>query len=214
MHDKGEVKIVSLEYFLFAPLASGPVRHLRFRLLAAVLGGTLGVAACDDPFDFGARFENATVAIEAWGLSGTPAEYPAALLVAQQTAVRPDAGGNFDLAFEVTDEGRVVVMPMNRVVSPVTGPRNIGLLRGEGTYSDILEAPRTGWDYDTVLTLNPGQTFLVRVQTLYCQFDVRQDVYAKFFIDSVIPAERRFRMSGVVNPNCGFRSFAPGIPRF
>jgi hypothetical protein len=30
----------------------------------------------------------------------------------------------------------------------------------------------------------------------------------------VIPAERRFRLLGRVNPNCGYRSLNEGVPEF
>ena len=62
--------------------------------------------------------------------------------------------------------------------------------------------------------MNEGQSFLVKVNTLYCQYDLQQVVYAKFLVDSVIPAERRMKISARINPNCGFRSFLSGVPEF
>jgi len=52
------------------------------------------------------------------------------------------------------------------------------------------------------------------VQTQFCQFDVRQDIHAKFFVDSVLPAERRVKLSARVNPNCGLRSLRTGTPTY
>ena len=52
------------------------------------------------------------------------------------------------------------------------------------------------------------------MQTPLCQFDIRQDIYAKFFVDSVLPAERRVKLTARINPNCGFRSLLIGIPAF
>jgi hypothetical protein len=56
--------------------------------------------------------------------------------------------------------------------------------------------------------------FLVRVQTQYCQLEQSPEVYAKYIVDSIFPDERRIRLSGRVNPNCGFRSFLSGVPTF
>jgi hypothetical protein len=137
-----------------------------------------------------------------------------ALLVPQATAVRLDAAGSFDLAFDIDPDGRVRVLPVGTVVSPIAGTRTIEFQRATTTYNTIVEAPKNGWQADSVLTVNEGQAFLVRVNTLYCQYDLQQVVYAKFIVDSVIPAERRMKISSRINPNCGFRSFLSGVPEF
>lgn len=186
----------------------------RLRTLLALLVAPVVAAACEDPFDDGARLPNIDVVIESWALTGSPPSFPTALLVPQYTVIRADAAGSFDIAFDINAEGRLVVLPVSRVVSPVTGSRSIGLLRSFDNYSTIIEAPRTGWVYDSALVVNPGDAFLVRVQTLYCQFELRQDVYAKFYVDSVIPDERRVKLFSRINPNCGFRSFLDGIPEY
>lgn len=186
----------------------------RFRTLAALVAGALAVAACEDPFEERAQFPNRDVPLETWAITGTPASYPTALLVPQHTVVRPDAAGSFDLAFDIDEDGRLLVIPVSKVVVALGGDRTIGLLRATAPYSAIADAPRTGWLFDTTLVVNPGSAFLVKVQTLYCQFDFRQDIYAKIFVDSVIPEERRAKLSMRVNPNCGFRSFVTGIPEY
>jgi hypothetical protein len=108
----------------------------------------------------------------------------------------------------------VTVLPVGTVVSPISGTRVVEFQRGTGTYNTIVEAPKTGWQADSTLTVNEGQSFLVKVNTLYCQYDLQQVVYAKFVVDSVIPAERRMKISARINPNCGFRSFLSGVPEF
>lgn len=186
---------------------------IRFRALALV--ATLGLAAsCAEPFDTGAQRSTVDVPLEAWAMTGSPPSYPTAFLVPQATVVRADAAGSFDLAFDIDPSGRLVVLPVSHVVMPLTGARRIGLLRSTEAYNTIIEAPLTGWAYDSTITVNPGGAFLVRVQTQFCQFDIRQDIYAKFFVDSVLPAERRVKLTARINPNCGFRSLLIGIPAF
>ena len=204
-----------------SPLASQTVMTLpillaprRRRALVALLAVVLGAVACQDPFKITARAVNIDVAFEVWAMSGSPASYPSGLLVPQASVVRLDAAGSFDLAFDIDPNGRLMVLPVSSVVSPIAGSRTIGLQRAPGVYNALVEAPKAGWQNDTILLVNEGQSFFVKVTTQFCQFDLRQDIYAKFYVDSVIPAQRRIKLTARVNPNCGFRSLASGIPEF
>ena len=184
------------------------------RRLGALLTVAIVAVACAQPFEEQAKRPNVDVSLELWAMSGSPPSYPAALLVLQYTPVRADPAGSFDLAFDIDANGRLVVLPVARVVAPLTGNRTIGLQRATEFYTLVVEAPRTGWVYDSVLVVNPGTTFLVKVQTPFCEFDIRQDIHAKFYVDSVLPAERRVKLSARVNPNCGLRSFVSGTPTY
>ncbi|MHB1298767.1 MAG: hypothetical protein ACYC0B_09595 [Gemmatimonadaceae bacterium] len=187
---------------------------IRTRALGAALTALFLASACEDPIDTGATRPNVDAQFEAWALTGSPPSFPSALRVPTLEITPVEPQGLFDLAFDIDADGRLLVLPVSRVVMPIGGNRTIGLLPSSDTYSAIIEAPRVGWAYDSVLTVDPGDAFLVRVQTLFCQFDFRQDIYAKFLVDSVLPAERRVRLSARINPNCGFRSFGTGIPEF
>jgi hypothetical protein len=174
-----------------------------------------GVVGCGpDPFAPVARDPNLDVAIEIWALTGAPTNFPTVHLVPQRFSARPDAAGSFDLGFDIDADGRLVVLPVSMIVAALQGNRRIGMMRSNETYNVITEAPRTGWVYDSSLTVNVGQVFLVRVQTQYCQLEQSPEVYAKYIVDSIFPDERRIRLSGRVNPNCGFRSFLSGVPTF
>lgn len=193
---------------IFAP------RARRAGLLVALVVGAGLVGCGPDPFAVVAQDSNADVSIEVWALTGAPTNFPTVHLVPQRITTRPDAAGSFDLAFDIDGDGRLLVLPVNKVVTPLTGNRRIGIVRTSEIYNTIVEAPRNGWVYDSILSVNVGQTFIVRVQTQFCSISQSNEVYAKYVVDSVIPAERRIRLSGRVNPNCGFRSFLTGIPEF
>jgi hypothetical protein len=174
-----------------------------------------GLIACGpDPFAVVAQDPNADVSIEVWALTGAPTNFPTVHLVPQRITTRPDAAASFDLAFDIDADGRLLVLPVSKVVTPLAGNRTVGIVRTSDIYNTIVEAPRTGWIYDSILSVNVGQTFIVRVQTQFCSVSQSSEVYAKYLVDSVFPAERRIRLSGRVNPNCGFRSFLSGIPEF
>ena len=81
-------------------------------------------------------------------------------------------------------------------------------------YNTILEAPKDGWVDDSVVVVNAGSTFFVRVTSLYCQYELRQQVYAKIYVESADPVTRRITLAARINPNCGFRSLADGLPEF
>lgn len=188
---------------------------MNLRLRSIALAATFFLAAgCEDPFDVGAQRSTLDVAFEAWALTGSPPSFPAGFTVFFTTAVPTNADGDFDIAFDIDEDGRLVVLPVSRVVLPLTGQRRVGFIRMTSPYNTVLEAPLTGWLYDTTLVVNPGGSFLVRVQSPACQFDVRPDLYAKFFVDSIIPEERRVKLIARVNPNCGYRSLLPGVPQF
>lgn len=197
------------------PRPARRARRLPFRCrVGAALALGAALAACDDPFQLTASRPNIDESFEVWAITGSPASYPAGILVPQAAAVPLDAAGTFDLAFDIDADGRLMVYPTSAIVSPLTGARLVEFQRITGSFTGTAEAPRTGWTADSVLLVNPGQGFLVKVRTLFCQFDFRQEVYAKFFVDSVIPAERRIKLGARINPNCGFRSLLSGVPEF
>jgi hypothetical protein len=189
-------------------------RRFRRGLLLAAVAAAGTLSACEDPFELNASSTNVDITFDLWALTGAPAAYPSGLLVPQATAVRLDAAGSFDLAFDIDADGRVRVFPVASVVSPIAGTREVSFLRGTGPYNTIIEAPADGWQADSVLVVNEGQSFLAKVNTQYCQYDFRQYVFAKFLVDSVIPAERRMKISARINPNCGFRSLLSGVPEY
>lgn len=216
----GDVKQDSLVVAPLSPLASHTVMTLnilsapRRRVLVALLAVILGAVACTDPFKLTARSVNIDATFEVWAMSGAPASYPSGLLVPQASVVRVDAAGSFDLAFDIDPDGRLMVLPVSSVVSPIAGTRLIGFQRAPGVYNALVEAPKSGWQNDTLFLVNEGQSFFVKVATQFCQFDLRQDIYAKFYVDSVLSAQRRIKLSARVNPNCGFRALTSGIPEF
>src|SRR5690606_4514307 len=133
--------------------------------------------ACEARFQDGAQLSTRDVPIEIWAITGSPASFPAGLLVAPPHGVLPlNVQGDFDLAFDIDQDGRLVVLPVNKVVTALSGDLTIGLLRAWQPYSVIPDAPLTGWLFGTTLVVNPGSAFLVKVQTLYCALDFRQDI--------------------------------------
>jgi hypothetical protein len=193
-------------------------RAIRRVSVLAALGAALGVgslSACGpDPFAVEASSPVVLTAFNVWAITGTPAPYPTAYSVQNNVTLRLEPTGAFDVAFDITPGGNLLVLPIKAVVSPLAGARSILVQVSARPYFEVTEAPRTGWNADSTIEITEGQTFLLAVASPLCAQSGRPNVYAKMVADSIILAERRIVLRGRVNPNCGFRSLAEGIPEF
>jgi hypothetical protein len=105
--------------------------------------------------------------------------------------------------------------PVQKVVTSITGPRQVLLKKVPGTDSTVTIAP-TGTYQDSTIVAQAGD--VVVVQALRngvndaCQFDISPYIYTKLVVDSVSLSTRAIYLNAVLDPNCGFRSFATGIP--
>ncbi len=182
--------------------------HRPFLLALAALA----LSACDDPFELKASFSNEPFVYSLYGISGTgPANAPAALDLVGRSPVRVDGNFNFDIAFDFDGSGKIVILPQKLVGTPITGSRTVGLQRISGSYESVLLAPTTGWQLDSAVTLANGEVLGVRLTSATCAYQLSSDMYAKIVVDSIKAGGLIFGR-GIINPNCGFKSFAEGIP--
>ncbi|MBX3133147.1 MAG: hypothetical protein KF689_07165 [Gemmatimonadaceae bacterium] len=189
-------------------------RTLRAAVLAAALGGASLSACGPDPFAPVADSPVVLTTFTVWAITGTPPPFPTAFSLPANSPLRLEPSGSFDIAFDITPEGKLQILPMGAVVSPPTGPRPIGINVPGVSYQAITAAPRSGWNADSTIEVTVGQAFVLQVPSVICPFNTQQVLYGKFVAESIIVADRRIFMSARINPNCGFRSFADGIPRF
>ena len=184
------------------------------RRLAVVFGATavIGAAACDDPFAPRATTSVRTDSFVVYAISQTPVNVPAAFNVIFFTTLRLEPTYGFDLAFDIDDAGKVVLIPVRLIGGAVTSGRRVGLQRIDVPYDEMTRAPTAGYQYDSTLTLDVGEGALIELQTDVCQFQTSQLVYAKLQIKAVDPATRTIVFRITYDPNCGFRSFLPGVP--
>ena len=172
--------------------------------------------ACGDPTNIRANLPVVVDTLSVWALSGTPPTYPSGISIPGRQAVRVDAFAGFDVAVDINAAGNAVIYPAKLVVSIPGGTRPVGLQLLNAAFESVAAAPKTGFETDSALVLVPGQTVVVEsshnASGEICQFAVSPNLYAKIAVDSVSLASRivYFRMG--FDPNCGFRSFAEGIP--
>ena len=188
--------------------------HSSSRRLLLILGatGALGTAACDDPFAPRATSQVRTDSFIVYSVSQTPINAPAAFNIVFFTTLRLEPTYGFDLVFDIDESGKVVLIPVKLVGGAVTSDRQVGLQRITGSYEEMTRAPTAGYEYDSTLTLDVGEGALIELRTDVCQFQTSQLVYAKLQIKAVDPASRTIVFRITYDPNCGFRSFLPGVP--
>ena len=188
--------------------------HSSTRRLVLILGATaaLGTAACDDPFAPRATTQVRTDSFIVYSVSQTPINAPAAFNIVFFTTLRLEPTYGFDLVFDIDQDGKVILIPVKLIGGAVTSARQVGLQRITGAYEEMTRAPTTGYQYDSTLALAIGEGALVELRTDVCQFQTSQLVYAKLQIKAIDPVSRTIVFRITYDPNCGFRSFLPGVP--
>lgn len=153
----------------------------------------------------------------AYALTGTPASLPSGLASPFRTTVRVDGSGAFDVAFDLNARGdSIIVAPVRAVISPLTGAPQVGLQMPKMSFDAITSAPGGYYRPDTAIVVAPGEPFVLLTQrstgATTCLYNPAPRIYAKVVIDSVQLPTRAIYLRQVMDPNCGFRSFEPGLP--
>ena len=188
---------------------------LRFFSLG-VLGVAIVAGACTDPIHIRAQDITSVDTLTVAALSGTLPSQPSGIDIARRQAVVVDGSAQFDLALDIVSATEVRIIPVKLVVTSLSGVRLVGLKKEPGTFEALLTAPSGGYQQDSSTTVKPGD--LVVIQTTralsgeFCQFAISPYLYAKLSVISIDVAARTIRFQLGVDPNCGFRSFQPGIP--
>lgn len=189
--------------------------NLRKYTLGLIAGATL-LSGCGDDDIFGATLPTATDNFTMFALTGNPPAYPAGLNTYFRQPVRVDGSAAFDVAFDLNSEGLVVIYPVKLVVSSLGGDRSVGIRKVPGQWNDVTIAPTGVYQTDSAVVASLGEVVVIEanrgVGSDVCSFSLSPNIYTKLTVDSVALATRTISISTVVNPNCGFRSFEPGIP--
>lgn len=188
---------------------------LRFAFVAMLLT-VAGTAACRDPLELEARRETAVDTLSVFALSGTPPGFPNALTITGRQTVPVTGFGAFDVAFDIDASDRVLVHSARRVVRTGGLAQQVGLQIVPGTFESVLMAPETGYKVDSSLVVVPGDVIVLEAvhnaQGDLCTFAISPYVYARIVVDSIFLGNRTIKFRLGTDLNCGFRSFAPGIP--
>jgi hypothetical protein len=187
----------------------------RLALIATMLVVTV-LNACGNVANLTATLPTYTDTLSLWALSGTPPSYPSAISIPARQIVRVDGFAAFDIAFDIDGSGKTVVYPVKLVVATPGGSRPVGIQKLPRSFETVLEAPTTGFQTESSVVIAPGETVVVESPHNgsgdLCQYAISPNIYAKIAVDSVNLASRIIYLRMGFDPNCGFRSFATGIP--
>lgn len=174
-------------------------------------------AACSDnnPFLSPATRDNTVSTFSVWAISGTNPVLPAGILFSNLTVERPQvlANGsvNFEVAFDITSDGKVAFLPARKLVPQApAGAPVVGLAKSTSAFAALTRAPDRGYTDDSTVVAGVNEVVLVRLASAGCIYG--EPYYAKAVVDSVIVAERRIVLRTLVNRNCGYRALTEGLP--
>jgi hypothetical protein len=180
---------------------------IRFGLALTLVVAAL--AGCGDPVRIRAQFDTIQDTVTVFALTGTPVIAPAALSTIRHEAVRIETTRDFDIVFDIDAAGRAVLYPVQLVGG---SPGTTGIQETTDAFDDIEEAPRTGYQRDSATVLDVGDVVLIEAEPLFCRGTIQPKIYSKLVVDEIDLATRSVRVRMVVDPNCGFRSLAEGLP--
>jgi hypothetical protein len=183
-------------------------------MVAGVVGA---VAACGGDLGVNAFEVAEPVSITVYALNGTAQTLPAGIELRLRNAVRVDPSWAFDLAFDLNASNEVVVHTVRSVSTELVNLPRIGLQTSAIAFDALIDAPGSGFAYDSLLTVPIGKTVVVdkidptcnRFGGAFLGFNIR----AKFVIDSISTSRRAMYLKLLSNPNCGFKSLEPGQPK-
>jgi hypothetical protein len=174
----------------------------------------VGAAACGDPTRPRADIEVVSDTVELFALNGSLLSADVGFSILGGATAPLDARFAFDVAVDLDDQGRVVLYPARLVANNLAATSLVGIQRVGESYESLTLAPRGGYRGDSATVLQIGQVAVVEVTSEVCQFALAGiHLYGKFVVDSIRPSARKLFGRLTTNPNCGFRSLVPGVPR-
>lgn len=186
---------------------------------AAAVTMVAALTACDDTLGLRAFQEVEFDTLSAYAMTQTPISFPSAYSAASGVVVRVDPEIAFEVAFDLPGTGKVQLIPARRI-SPTrlvtgipTASPQVGMQLIKGTFESMTRAPSGGYTYDSTFAVGPGEGIVMELAGDACQFSLASQQYAKLVVDSVNTARRLIHFRAVRDPNCGFRSLQPGVPK-
>ncbi|MBA3891443.1 MAG: hypothetical protein H0X64_13025 [Gemmatimonadaceae bacterium] len=190
-----------------------------FRPLLAAAALTAAFTACSDPNAIEAQFAIVTDTFAVFSINDAPSGAPTAIsLFASVNGVPAVTAGptfSFDFAVDAQGTGSVTLIPNSRVGNAMVRPHRVGLQVVPGTFDALTRAPASGYKYDSLLVITPGQVVAVQAfDPFACPVAfLGTSIYGKLVVDSVRTGPTRVFFRSTVDPNCDFRSLLPGVPK-
>jgi hypothetical protein len=181
-----------------------------------LIGAVLAFAsACKDLTSSPASLPNFTDTSTVFAINGSPAGAPTAVKLFNGAVLRADQGFEFDLAFDIDADGNAVLIPSRALATPFSTPYSVGIQVIPGTFEALTDAPKDGYKVDSTVAVAKGTVVAIESHdSLLCLYAVKgQSYFSKLVVTDIDLALRKMSVILTINRNCGFRSFASGIPK-
>lgn len=190
---------------------------MKLRVISlGVLGAAIAASACTNPIHITAQDATVVDTLTVYALSGTSPSLPSGLDLFTRQPIVVDGLAAFDVAFDIVSPTQVRILPVRFVVTSPSGVRQVGIRPQTGTFSQLLNAPSGTYQTDSSLVVNVGDVAVIQTTRAFpgefCQYTLSPYLYSKLSVLSIDMPTRTIQFQLGINPNCGFRSFLPGIP--
>jgi hypothetical protein len=187
----------------------------RTSLIALAAVTIIAGTACGTLTGIPASLPTVTDSGVVYAINGAPPGAPSALHLYSGTLLSADANFTFDVAFDINAAGNVVILPQRAVASGLASTHTVALQTVNGTFEALDHAPKSGYRADTAVVTQANQLVVVQSQDPNaCSTSLTgTTIYAKIIVTSIDPVSRKLTIRYSTDPNCGFYSFASGLPK-
>jgi hypothetical protein len=192
------------------------IRRPSSKIIALAVGALSIVGlACGDFTGVPASLPTFSDSGTVYALNGAPPGAPTALHVFSGTLLPATASFVFDVAFDIDPAGRVLIIPQSVVATGLSSKHTVGMQRISADFDALTSAPKSGYRADTTLITSPGQVVAIQSSDPNaCGISLTgSTLYAKVVVTAIDVVTRTLSVRFAVDPNCGFVSFAPGVPK-
>lgn len=181
-------------------------------LATAVVAGV----ACGNFTGVPASLITATDSGTVFALNGAPLGAPTAIHAASGQFVPADADFLFDVAFDLDANGGIHILPQRQVAAGLQATHTVSLATVPDSFEAVGAVPHgLTFRADTGMVIARNQVVIAQItDATACGFSLTgSTLFTKIVVKSINRVDRTLQVKFTVDPNCGFRSFAPGIPK-
>jgi hypothetical protein len=181
----------------------------------ATLAVAITALSCTDLTGVPASLPTLTDSGVVYAINGAPLGAPTALQISTGQLVPASSAFAFDIAFDIDTAGHVLFMPLRTIASALAPTHGVGLQVSPGPFNNLIAAPKSGYRADTTLIGAANVTIVAQSNDpTTCGLAISgQNLYAKIIVTAVDLTTRSMKVVFTVDPNCGFVSFADGVPK-
>jgi len=191
------------------------VRVVRCAALAAAIG-----ACNDNPVLPPPQIPVADQVILLYALNGTPVNTPSAYSILLPGEVRLDQTSDFDFAFDIRPDSQFGLGTTGDTVAALLPRYQFGFSADGGlqattqVFDSINAAPSGGYESHNPIQVRDSSVLFATSRIQTCNFGVVLPHYAKLVVQKIDLVARTAAIHVVLDPNCGYRGLAPGLPSF